>query len=62
MELLLTPAERDLLEGILKDALGSLREEVYHAETARFKDDLKADEALLRGVLNKLALLAAQSA
>jgi hypothetical protein len=62
MELILTPAERDLLEGILEDALGSLREEVYHSETARFKDDLKADETLLRGILNKLALLAAKSA
>jgi hypothetical protein len=62
MELTLTHAERDLLEGILKDALGSLREEVYHAEEARFKDDLKADEALLRGILNKLALLATKSA
>ncbi len=62
MELILTPAERDLLEGILEDALGSLREEVYHSETARFKDDLKADEVMLRGILNKLALLAAKSA
>ncbi len=62
MELILTPAERDLLEGILEDALGSLREEVYHSETARFKDDLKADEAMLRGILGKLALLAAKSA
>jgi hypothetical protein len=62
MDLILTPAERDLLEGILKDALGSLREEVYHAEQARFKDDLKADEVLLRGILTKLALPVAKSA
>jgi hypothetical protein len=62
MEVTLTPAERDLLEGILEDALGSLREEVYHSETARFKDDLKADEALLRGILSKLALVPVQTA
>jgi hypothetical protein len=62
MELTLTPAERDLLEGILRDALGSLREEVYHAEQARFKDDLKADEVLLRGILAKLALLSVKIA
>ncbi|MGE5345879.1 MAG: hypothetical protein ACM3JH_07985 [Acidithiobacillales bacterium] len=62
MDLVLTPAERDLLEGILKDALGSLREEVYHSETARFKDDLKADESLLRGILAKLALPVAKTA
>ncbi len=57
MELTLTPAELELLEGILKESLGSLREEVYHAEQARFKDDLKADEALLRGILAKIAAL-----
>lgn len=62
MELTLTPAERELLEGILKDALGSLREEVYHAEEARFKDDLKADEVLLRGILGKLTVLSAKTA
>lgn len=62
MELTLTSAERELLEGILKDALGSLREEVYHADEARFKDDLKADEALLRGILDKLALVSVQVA
>ena len=62
MELTLTPPERDLLEGILKDALGSLREEVYHAEEARFKDDLKADEVVLRRILEKLALPAVKIA
>ncbi len=62
MELTLTLAERDMLEGILKDALGSLREEVYHAEEARFKDDLKADEVLLRGILTKLAALSVKIA
>lgn len=61
MELTLTPAEADLLEGILKDALGSLREEVYHSETARFKDDLKADETLLRGILAKIAALSVKT-
>ena len=62
MELTLTPAEVDLLEGILNDALGSLREEVYHSETARFKDDLKADETVLRGILTKIAALAVKTA
>lgn len=62
MELTLTPAERDFLEGILRDSLGSLREEVYHADQARFKDDLKADEALLRGILAKLTVLSVKTA
>jgi hypothetical protein len=62
MELTLTPAELDFLEGILRDTLGSLREEVYHAEQARFKDDLKADEVLLRGILGKIAALTVKTA
>jgi hypothetical protein len=62
MELTLTPAELDLLEGILKDALGSLREEVYHAEEARFKDGLKADEVVLRGILTTIAALSVKTA
>ena len=62
MELTVTPAELDLLEGILKDALGSLREEVYHADQARFKDDLKADEVVLRGILTKIAAFSVKTA
>jgi hypothetical protein len=61
MELTLTPAELELLEGILKDALGSMREEVYHSETARFKDDLKADEVVLRSILTKIAALSVKT-
>jgi hypothetical protein len=54
MELNLSPAERDLLEGLLRQALANLREEVYHAEDAHFKDELKAEETTLRSLLERL--------
>lgn len=54
MLLELTEEERQVLEGLLEAALRELRAEVYHAETATFKDRLKADEQLLRGLLAKL--------
>jgi hypothetical protein len=54
MELNLNPPERDLLEGLLRQTLATLREEVYHADEARFKDELKAEETIIRGLLRKL--------
>ena len=58
MELKLSTAERDLLEGLLAASLGTLREEVYHAEEARYKDELKAEEEELRALLAKVKALA----
>jgi hypothetical protein len=54
MQLTVTTQERALLEAILRDALGSVREEVYHTEEHRFKDDLKADEAAIRSLLTRV--------
>jgi hypothetical protein len=54
MFLELTEEERQTLEGLLEAALRELRAEVYHAETSGFKDQLKADEKLLRSILAKL--------
>ncbi|MFN3414064.1 MAG: hypothetical protein ACK42L_08405 [Thermoanaerobaculum sp.] len=54
MLLELSKEERRTLEGILEAALRDLRAEVYHAETADFKKQLKNDEGLLRGLLAKL--------
>ncbi|MGE5236052.1 MAG: hypothetical protein ACM3O7_06875 [Acidobacteriota bacterium] len=58
MNLNVTPAERELLEGMLATSLGTLREEVYHAEEARFKDELKAEEEQVRTLLGKVKALA----
>lgn len=49
------PGESALLREILQRELGELREQVYHADTAEFKDGLKQKEATLRGLLEKLA-------
>ncbi len=50
----LSEEERQVLEALLEAALREVRVEVYHAETASFKDQLKADEQLLRALLAKL--------
>jgi hypothetical protein len=54
MNITLSPEERELLEGILSQALGEMREEVYHADEHRFKNELKRDEVTLRGLLDKV--------
>lgn len=50
----LNEEEREALEAILQAALRELRGEVYRAETADFKEQLKADEDMLRSLLAKL--------
>ncbi|MGQ9496628.1 MAG: hypothetical protein ACUVRY_10355 [Thermoanaerobaculaceae bacterium] len=50
----LNEEEREVLEAILQAALRDLRGEVYRAETAEFKEQLKADENVLRSLLAKL--------
>lgn len=54
MYLELSEEERRTLEAILEAALRELRAEVYHAETSAFKEQLKADEGVLRELLAKL--------
>jgi hypothetical protein len=54
MTLNLTNEESELLGGVLRKALGELREEVYHADTPTFKDELKHDEGVLRSLIDKL--------
>jgi hypothetical protein len=55
MELTLNRDEAELLEGLLERCLADLREEIYHTDRAAYKADLKADEALMRSILAKLA-------
>ncbi|MCS7182515.1 MAG: hypothetical protein NZ869_05330 [Thermoanaerobaculum sp.] len=54
MFLELSEEERRTLEGILEAALRDLRGEVYRAETSQFKEELKADETIIRAILAKL--------
>lgn len=50
----LNEEEREVLEAILQAALRDLRGEVFRAETTEFKEQLKADENMLRSLLAKL--------
>ena len=54
MTLELTADEQDFLLEILRDRLGSLREQVHHSMTSKFTDHLKAKEALLKGLIAKV--------
>jgi hypothetical protein len=49
----LTQNERDVLLEVLKERLGELREQVYHASTPLFKDELKEREAVIRRLIAK---------
>lgn len=54
MMLDLTREELEFLVAMLEKDLGEIREEVYHAEVSGFKDQLKDDEGMVRGLLLKL--------
>jgi hypothetical protein len=53
MTLELTAAEREFLLEILKDRLGSLKEQVHHSRTSTFTDQLKEKEVVLVGMIAK---------
>lgn len=48
--------ESELLEGLLERCLVDLREEIFHTDRSVYKADLKADEALMKSILAKLAV------
>lgn len=54
MDLYLEQRETELLMRLLEHRLEDLQHEIHHTDTRAFKADLKADEALLRGILGKL--------
>lgn len=54
MQLELTDEERDFLQEILRDRMGTLREQVYHTTTSTFKQQLKERESLLQSMIDKL--------
>ena len=53
MTLQLTDAEQTVLLEVLRERLGELREQVYHADTSSFKDDLKQREDVIRHLIEK---------
>jgi hypothetical protein len=54
MDLTLTADERDYLLNLLRQELGRLKSEINRTEAAGFKDELKADEAMLLAVIARL--------
>lgn len=54
MNIELSGREEQLLREILAEQLGTLRQQVYHAEAPRFKDQLKEREHALQDLIGKL--------
>ena len=54
MKLELTTDETVLLRGILSDELGTIREEVVHADDHAVAAEMKRQEALVKGMLARL--------
>lgn len=54
VKLELTEPERALLLEVLKDRLGTVREEIYHSTTFEFTEQLKEKEKALRQLIDKL--------
>jgi hypothetical protein len=57
MQLDLNAQELEELEEVLDSSLGGLREEVYKAEVAAFKDRLHQREVVLRSLLERIRAL-----
>lgn len=54
MELTLTAAESDLLRSTLDRAIGNLKMEISNTENFAMRNELKQDEVLLKGILERL--------
>ncbi len=59
MQLSLTADETTLLRNVLDRHLSLLREEIGKTENYQMRQDLKADEALLKGLIARLQAAAA---
>jgi hypothetical protein len=57
MNLALTDKEKDMLVGVLKDYIPELRGEIASGAKHDFKMELKEEEAVLKGILEKLQAL-----
>ena len=49
-----TSEEISELRQVLKDRLGELSEEIYHADAPKFRDQLKSRRTMLQMILEKL--------
>ncbi|MFH1704231.1 MAG: hypothetical protein ABIB41_12560 [Nitrospirota bacterium] len=57
MNLELTDKEKDALIVVLKDYVPELRGEIASGGKHEFKEELKEEEAILKGILEKLNVL-----
>ena len=57
MNLELTDKEKEILLGVLKDYIPELRGEIASGAKHDFKLELKEEEAVLKGILEKLMAL-----
>lgn len=57
MNLELTEKEKDALIVVLKDYIPELRGEIASGGKHEFKEELKEEEAVLKGILDKLNVL-----
>ena len=57
MNLELTVKEKEMLLGVLKDYIPELRGEISAAAKREFREELKDEEEVLRGILEKLQTL-----
>jgi hypothetical protein len=55
MQMSLSDDEAALLARVVKEYYSSLREEIYRTETFDVKKDLKREESMLKGILEKFA-------
>ena len=59
MQLELSPEDRTLLEQIVERALSELRVEVRRTSTPRYHDELQADQARAKDLLERIQALRA---
>ena len=57
MKLELTEMEKEMLVGVLKDYIPELRGEIASGAKHDFKLELKEEETVLKGILEKLQVL-----
>ena len=56
MEVQLLDVERDLILRILGHEYERVRSEVHHTKTPEFREQLQKEEAVLKGLIDKLQL------
>ena len=54
MNIEISAAARDLLLELLQSEMGEVRQEIHHTKTHEYRDKLKAREAVIRELIEKL--------